>query len=151
VTGDSLGYEIREGADPDGGLLLELVVEGTTVARARASAGVLADMDTVLGLSREAVAQQLRQALLETLRSQGQFVEVADVVEDTHRPLRFTGRFTHRLRDDVATGLVWYDVNTSMTGPEDLPAVVRNKMRFEVHRKLTGDGSAARALVDLHK
>lgn len=151
MTGDAVGYEIRERPVPDGGLLLELVVEGASAARARASADVLADMNTVLRMSRDDVAQQLRRALLETLRSQGQLVDVADIVEDARQPLRFTGRFTHRLRDDVATGLVWYDVKTSMAGPENLPAVVRNKMRFEVHRKLTGDGSAARALVDLHK
>jgi hypothetical protein len=151
VTVDSLGYEIREAADPYGGMLLELVVEGVAVARARASETALGELNAILGLTREDVAQHLRRALHGTLRSQGQSVEVADVVEDSHQPLRFFGRFTYRTRGDVSTGLVWYDVSTSNTGPEDLPAIVRNKMRFEVHRQLTEDGSAARALVDLHK
>ncbi|GAB4566965.1 MAG: hypothetical protein Tsb0020_19100 [Haliangiales bacterium] len=56
----------------------------------------------------------------------------------------------YRDRDHVDTGLVWYDVNTSDTGPDELPTIVRNKTRLEVHRKLTGNGSAARALVDIH-
>jgi hypothetical protein len=151
MSEESLGYEIRESSDLDGSLQLELLVEGTRVAHATVHADVLADMWTVLGLTRDAVAQALREALLKSLRAQGQFVEVGDLKEDAHKPLRFTGRFTYRLRDQVSTGLVWYDVSSSTTGPEDLPAVVRNKMRFTVHRKLTGEGSAARALVDLHK
>ena len=151
MTRDSVGYEIRKGAAPDGGLLLELVIEGATLARAGANAAMLVDLDATLGLSRDAVAERLSDALREALRSQGQYVELTDIVEDAGRPLRFKGRFTHRLRDEIATGLVWYDVRSSTTGPEELPAVVRNKMRFEVHRKLTGEGSAARALVDLHK
>lgn len=135
----------------NGGLVLELFVEGAHVARASASAPILADMHAVLGLSRDSVAQHLRQALLDALTSQGQFVEIADIIEDPAHALRFMGRYTHRFRDEVVTGLVWYDVKTSATGPDDVAAMVRNKMRFKVHRKLTEDGSAARALVDLHK
>lgn len=151
VADEALAYEIRESAGADRGLFLELIVEGMCVARASASGHMLADMEAERGLSRETVAQQLKKALLDALRFQGQFVEVVHIIEDPSQPLRFSGRYTHRVRGEVATGLVWYDVETSATGPADLPAVVRNKMRFEVHRKLTDDGSAARALVDLHK
>lgn len=151
MSEDSLGYSVQEAENTEGDIVLRLVVEGELVARASASSAMLSDMYCLLGLSREAVAQQLRQSLLGVLRSQGQFVEVADIVEDPKQPLRFNGRFTHRLRDEVVTGLVWYDVKSSETGPEDLPAVVRNKMRFTVHRKLTDGGSVARALVDAHK
>ena len=148
---ESIAYEIRETATPDGGVALELVVEGSIVAHATVSAALFDAMRTELGLTREAVIGDLRKSLLAALKTQGQFVEITDVKEDPRQQLRFSGRFTHRLWDKVSTGVVWYEVDTSATGPEDLPAVVRNKMRLAVHRELTDAGTAARALVDLHK
>jgi len=148
---DLVPFEIREGTTPDGGVRLELSVEGSVVAHATANASVLDDMHSLLGSTRMSVIEHLRDALRDLMRSQWQLVEVDQIIEDPNQRLKFYGRFTHRLRDELSTGLVWYDVRSSMTGPEDVPAVVRNKMRAEVHRKLTEDGSAARALVDLHK
>src|SRR5512144_2473882 len=84
-------------------------------------------------------------------KTQGQFVEISDVKEYPDCPLRLTGRFTHKLRGGISTGIVWYDVSSSTTGPDDVSPVVRNEMRFAVLRKLTGEGTVARALVDLHK
>lgn len=147
---ESVTYEIKEMAVPDGGIALELVVEGSTMARASASKNILDDLEKVLGIGRAQVGLELRRSLRDVLKTSLQFVEIADVAEDSSRPLRFTGRFTYRFRDEISTGLVWYDVTTSATGPEDAPAVVRNRMRYEVHRRLTEDGTAARALVDLH-
>jgi hypothetical protein len=65
--------------------------------------------------------------------------------------LKFVSRYTYRDFDDISVGVVWYDVRTSTTGPDDLPAVVRNKMRFEVHSKLTDQSPNARGMVDLLK
>ena len=151
IASRSVGYEIRESVMPENGVALQLVVEGSPVARATASGTVLSDMSALLGLERDAVVSDLRKSLVDLLKTQGQFVEIANLQEDRGQRLRFSARFTHRLRDEVSTGVVWYDVSTSTTGPNDVPAVVRNRMRFEVHRKLTGDGTAARALVDLHR
>lgn len=149
MAADTLHYEIQETKDDNHSLRLELVVEGTRVAHATADAAVLDSMNTELGLSREAVIKDLKHALLDALRSQHQIIKVSNIIEAPPQSLRFIGRFTHRLGNEITTGLVWYDVSTSETGPASLPAVVRNKMRFEVHRQLTEDGSNARALVDL--
>jgi hypothetical protein len=151
MTTESVGYEIRDASTPDGDLVLDLVVEGAVLARATASATILEDMRSRLGLDRAAVVAELKEALVDALKTRGQSVVITDLREESGRPLRFSARFTYRLRNDITTGVVWYDVNTSQTGPDDLATVVRNKMRNEVHRHLTSDGSAARALVDLHE
>lgn len=151
MPSDSVGYEIRERASADGGVVLELVVEGAPIARATASAAILDDLRTERGLGREAALAHLRSALLDALKTQGQFVELRDLREHEGKPLHYSATFVYRLGPEVSTGLVWYDVNTSTTGPDDVPAVVRNKMRNEVHRALTAEGSVARALVDLHE
>ena len=151
MASQALSYEIREVPDADGGLVLELLAEGLRLGRASASADILADMGVMLGLDRTAVAAELRSALVEYLKHQLGTVTVSEPVEDPARKLRFRSRFTLRSGGEIQTGVVWYDVTDSMTGPESLAAVVRNKMRHEVHRKLTDPGTAARALVDLHK
>lgn len=147
----AVGYEIREIALESGGVRLVLRVEGTDIASASAEGDIVHDMGVLLGLQRDTIVEDLRAALLDVLRTQGQSVHVDSIVEEQGRPLRFNGRYTHRLRNELQTGIVWYDVNTSVTGPDTVPAVVRNKMRFEVHRQLTGADGSARALVDLHK
>ena len=60
-------------------------------------------------------------------------------------------RYVYRDFDTIYTGVVWYDVPTGTTGPESLAAVVRNKMRTEVHRHLSEATPNARGIVDLSK
>jgi hypothetical protein len=151
MVSSALQYEIREIPDREGGLAFELLVEGSRLGRASASVDILADMHAMLGMDREAVATTLRTALVDYLKHQLATVTVSEPVEDSQRKLRFASRFTLRQGDHVQAGVVWYDVTESTTGPDSLPAVVRNKMRHEVHRKLTEPGSAARALVDPHE
>ena len=151
MANQALHYEIREVPDPVGGLIIELSAEGTHLARATASAETLADLQSMLGMDRASVAAELRDSLLAYLKNQLAMVTVSDPIEDPTRNLRFRSQYVWRSGDQIQTGVVWYDVTDSTTGPETLPAVVRNKMRQEVHRKLTDPGSAARALVDLHK
>lgn len=129
---------------------LELCVEGKPIASAGAGQDMLDAMEHQLGMNRQDVAAALHHALEDLLKNQLDKVSVSEPIEDSSTPLRFRARYTYRDRDHVDTGLVWYDVNTSDTGPDELPTIVRNKMRLEVHRKLTGNGSAARALVDIH-
>jgi len=144
-------YEIRDVADPQGGLILELLAEGQRVAAARAQADVLADMERQLGVGRAEVRAILASALVDQLKHQLAKVEVTPPQAEPPGGLRFVSRYTYRDFDDISVGLVWYDVPTSVTGPEGLPAVVRNKMRFEVHSKLTDRSPNARGIVDLLK
>ena len=146
-----LPYEIRDVADPDGGLILELHAEGQRIATARARADVLADMGTMLGLKPEGVHALLEKALVDQLKHQLAKVDVAPPEPATPDGLRFVSRYVYRDFDDISTGVVWYDVSSSTTGPENLPPVVRNKMRFEVHRKLTEKSPNALGLVELLK
>jgi hypothetical protein len=127
-------------------VVLELVVEGSILAHATASLTVLDDLRTELGCERDAVIAELRKSLRDVFKTQKQFVEISDMKEGP--PLRFAARFTYRLKDEISTGTVWYDVNSSTTGPDELSPVVRNEMRFEVLRRLTSEGTIARALVD---
>lgn len=146
----SLGYELSESTTPDGGVVVELFVEGNLFARASASPTVLADMQCALGVDRGTVVADLREHLLNALKSHAQMVSIKGIVEDPKKRLRYEGRFSLQLGKEITPGHVWYDVTESTTGPASVPAVVRNKMRHEVHRRLTSPGSSARALVDLH-
>ncbi|HEX3478780.1 MAG TPA: hypothetical protein VHT91_27350 [Kofleriaceae bacterium] len=56
-------FEIRELADPDGGLILELRASGLRLATARASADRLHELATTQGLSRDDVRRQLESSL----------------------------------------------------------------------------------------
>jgi hypothetical protein len=151
VPQQDLQYEIREIADPQGGLILELHAEGQRVAGARTAGDVLGNMEQHLGMGREGVRTILESALVEHLKHQLAKVEVTPPQADPPGSLRFVSRYTYRDFDDISVGVVWYDVRTSTTGPDDLPAVVRNKMRFEVHSKLTDQSPNARGMVDLLK
>jgi hypothetical protein len=151
VSDQSIHYEIRESEDPDGGLILELHVEGQRVATARARADVLGDMQRVLGMSRSDVRADLEAALVTQASHHLAKVEVSPPRADPPGGLRFVSQYKYHGSDGVSTGIVWYDVPTSTTGPDELPAVVLNQMRFEVHSKLTSQNSNARGLVDLLK
>lgn len=140
--------EFRESDSPDGGVVVALVMDGEIVATARATRAVLDDLRSHIGLERGDVVSELRHALLAALRTQGQFVKITHMRRDDAKPLRFVAAFEASLRDDIQTGVVWYDVAESRTWPDAVPAVVRNKMRTEVHRELTTEGSIARWLVD---
>jgi hypothetical protein len=108
-------------------------------------------MERQLGMRRDAVRDILAAALTDHLKHQLAKVEVTPPQAAPPGTLRFVSRYTYRDFDDISVGVVWYDVQTSTTGPDDLPAVVRNKMRFEVHSKLTAQSPNARGMVDLLK
>jgi hypothetical protein len=145
VAQHELQYEIRDIAAPQGELILELHAEGRRVARARAGTDVLGTME------RDEVRAILESALIDHLKHQLAKVEVTPPQADPPGSLKFVSRYTYRDFDDISVGVVWYDVRTSATGPDDLPAVVRNQMRFEVHSKLTDQSPNARGMVDLLK
>jgi hypothetical protein len=144
----NLAIEIVEGFATEGGLLQEAMVAGRRVATGRASAEILSDMWRVLGMSRDQVAAEHREALTAYVKGHLADVSIAQLTEDPQRPLRFTGRYTARQFDEISTGTAWYDVGTSATGPEGVPPMVRNRLRHEVHHLLTSKFSAARELLD---
>jgi hypothetical protein len=147
MANQALSSEIREVADPAGGIALELWAEGSRLARAAASKQILEQMRACLGLEPAQVAAELQAALVAYLRNQLATVEVSEPIEDPKKKLRFASKFTLRSGDLIEPGVVWYDVTESTTGPDSLPAIVKNKMRHEVHRKLTDPGSVARELL----
>lgn len=147
----TLPYEIREVPDPEGGLRLELHIEGKRISTASASADVLHALQETLGLTRDSVAADLRSSLVDLLKNQLEKVTLTPPQEDPQTPLRYRCKYTYRDFDDVYSGLVWYDVQASETGPEGVPAIARNKLRHEVHRLLTSDGSRAREIIDLSR
>jgi hypothetical protein len=145
----ALQYEINPVDADGGGLRFELRVEGQSIAVASAAAEVLDAMVATLGMSPAEVAASLRGALIDHLSHRLAQVTVEAPRADPPGSLRFVSRFTLREGDSISTGVVWYDVESSETGPDAVPALVRNRMRYEVHRALTDEGSHARALVEL--
>ena len=79
----SLSCQIREGAAPDGGLLLELLVEGQEppYARATASAEQLDLLRKWYGLQRSDVTEHLHRALLKSLRTEDYTTEITNVIQ----------------------------------------------------------------------
>ncbi len=146
-----LQYDIREGQDPEGGIVLELWVDGACVSTATASANVLEQMAVDLGTAREDMRALLEEKLVENFKQQLAKVELTPPKAIPAGGLRFVSRYVYRDFGNVYAGVVWYDVPTGKTGPEDLSALVRNKMRTEVHRHLTEASPNARVIVDLSK
>ncbi len=149
VSQQDLHYEIRDVADPEGGLVLELWADGRRIATARTHADVLVQMEEQLGVDPSSIRATLEGALVGQLKHQLPKVEIDQLKPVVPGELRFVARYTYRDFDDIETGLVWYDVPRGATSPDALPAVVRNQMRFEVHRALTDQSPKARGIVDL--
>jgi hypothetical protein len=126
-------------SDGSGGICLELRAEGETVATARAEPDTLDAMHEALGVTEEEIRTLLRERLAEYLRDGLERVTVSNLAffEDEDQRLKFLADYTYRHFDTVRTGLVWYDVTSGETGPDDLPTVVRNKMRAYVHDELS--------------
>lgn len=144
-------YKILRGHDPDSGIELALSIEGKVLAVARASRDAVDDMQRLLGLDREAIEASLLEALEAHLRQELERVTLDHIQEDPERELIFHARYIYNDEQGALdAGLATYDMAENVVTPEDLPPIVRNKMRREVHRMLTAPGSAARALVEIH-
>jgi len=130
----------------DGGLVLTLRVEGELVATARASADVLDQMKAQWGTTSESVAGELRTALERYHADALEKVTIDAFHEAPERSRRFVATFTFKDFRNVAKGIAWYDMRTGETGPADVPALVRNKLRYVVHDLLTADDPTAKEL-----
>jgi hypothetical protein len=127
----------------DGDLSLALVVEGQRTATARASADVLAQLGSQLGVTRAEVERDLRSALERLHANELEKVTVSRLREAPAESRRFVASFLHRDFRDVIEGVVWYTIPDGRTGPDDAPPLVRNKLRYEVHTRLVGENKAA--------
>ena len=146
-------FEIREVAEPEGGLCLELHAEGQRIATARARAAALADMEGMLGLRRADVRVALESALVARFEHELSKVDVDSPKRATSHDVsdggdgRFVSCYLHQDSEGIAVGVVWYDCSTSTTGSDDVPAIVRSKMRSEVQHELAKKRPSALRLV----
>lgn len=131
----------------DGDVVLALLTEGRRVATARASRDVLAQMEGQLSVERAEVERDLRAALESLHANELAKVTISRLREDAAGSRRFVASFVYRDFRNVAEGVVWYSMRDGRTGPDDTPALVRNKLRYEVHTKLVGENQAATELL----
>lgn len=132
----AMSHEIHELVDMDGGLVLELRIGTRRVFTARAGADALAALETTLGLLADDVHELLEQALRDVLAHHAPRVAIDRPQALPAGSERFVSRYFYRERQGVSIGLVWCDASSSTTGPDDVPAAVRQKMRLEVARLL---------------
>lgn len=144
-------YQIQDISRNDEGLTLALVVEGERLGTAHVNAHVLADMDVQLQMSRDNVRAVLQDALVRSLKGQLAKVEVTPPIAMPKDGLRYVSRYVYRDFTTIHAGVVWYDVPSSVTGPDGLAAVVRNKMRFEVHRLLAASSPNTLDILNLSR
>lgn len=50
---------------------------------------------------------------------------------------RLVSRYVTDAGAGVEAGIAWYDISSRFVGPDLIPALVRSRMRDDVHRKLT--------------
>jgi hypothetical protein len=116
----SLSCQIRECAEPDGGLLLELLVEGQEprCARARVSGEQLDLLRKWFGLQRSDVITHLHLALLKSLRTRDYNIAITNITQVPPFKLRYVGWFTYQASREISTGVVWYDLIENMSWPD---------------------------------
>lgn len=129
-------YEVRESTAPGGGVLLGLHAEGQCIATAHARSDLYTRSDRSEGEATDS-RELLEKALVDHLRREHAKVELSPPTRSPADGERFVSRYVYRDADGISAGLVWYDVPSSTTGPNELPTLVRNKMRWEVHRQHT--------------
>lgn len=132
-------------------LVLSLFVEDSRVATARADADVLDQMHGQLGRSRADVEADLRSALESLHANQLEKVTLANLREAPPGSLRFVASYIYRDFREVTEGVVTYDVSTSATGPDNVPALVRNKLRYAVHERLVKGNPNAEELLKVFR
>jgi hypothetical protein len=126
---------------------LALYVEGARSATARADADVLNQMRVELGRERADVMAELRAALERLHANALEKVVLGALKEERPGSRRFLASYVYRDHRDVTEGVVWYDVGTGVTGPESVPALVHNKLRYAVHEQLVKGNAAAEQLL----
>jgi len=145
----TINVHVEDRSPDDGSIYLALTMNGKTIEDARASADVVDDIRRVLGVERAQLVNDMFKALEGYLRGEQGEVYLSSPQKDPQYPLRYLSRYIYNAQDEAQVGLVWYDVTSSETGPEEVPAHVKNQLRTAVHRQMTEPGSKARAIVDM--
>lgn len=138
-------YEIIDESS-GGELRLVLRVEGQTAATAGASSNVVTQMHAELGVTREDLILELKRSLESLHRNELDKVTIERLQERPPGSRSFVASYVFRDFRDVTPGVIWYDLPNGTTGPDNVPALVRNKLRYEVHAKLTAGNASAEAL-----
>lgn len=132
-------------------LVLSLFVDGARVATARADAEALDQLSTQLGRTRADVEVDLRSALEALHANELEKVTLDNLREHPPDGLSFVASYIYRDYREVTEGVVTYDVNKSVTGPEGVPALVRNKLRYAVHQRLVKGNRNAEELLKVFR
>ncbi len=138
-------YEIVDESKGDD-LRLVLWVKGEAAATAGAPSDVVTQMQAQLGMTREEILADLGRALESLHRNELDKVTVQRLQERTSGSRYFVASYIFRDFKDITEGIIWYDLPNGTTGPNDVPALVRNKLRYEVHGRLTAGNASAEAL-----
>lgn len=132
-------------------IVLSLFIENARWATARASGDVVEQMQQQFGRTRDDVAGDLRTALTDLAANELEKVTLRDLAETPPGGLRFAALYVHRDHREVTEGVVWYDVGSGTTGPDAVPALVRNKLRYAVHERLVKGNANAEELLKVFK
>ena len=146
ATLQSMALDIRDESSGDS-IELRLYIEGLSWATARAGVDEVSLMQAQLGRRRQDIAQDLRGALERLHANQLEKVAIASLKEDPVGSRRFVASYLYRDHRELTGGIVWYNVATGVTGPEFVPALVRNKLRYAVHQDLVKGNAAAEELL----
>ena len=138
-------YEIVDESKGDD-LRLVLRVEGEAAATAGAPSEVVTQMQAQLGMTREDVLAELGSALVSLHRNELDKVTVKRLQEHPVGSRYYMASYIFRDFRNITEGVIWYDLPNGTTGPNDVPALVRNKLRYEVHGLLTAGNASAEAL-----
>ena len=143
-----MSKDIYEIVDESSGrdLRFVLMVEGEAAAAAGASAHVVSQMEASLGVTREDVVSDLKGALESFHSNELDKVTIGRLQERTPGSRYFVASYVFRDFRNITEGVIWYDLPNGTTGPSDVPSLVRNKLRYDAHRRLTDGNASAEAL-----
>jgi hypothetical protein len=135
--------------DGDQGVFLVAEVTGAdkVFATARADENIVAQMGHQFDLSRKKIRDELEAALWKLHKNELDKVSIDRVHEEVPGSRQYIATFILRDLHELRAGVVWYDLATGDTGPDDVPALVRNKLRYAVHAQLVKGNDAAEALL----
>ncbi len=147
-------FQLREVVDAEG-ITVELLVEGERLFSGRVRHVDLAEMFRMLRLTREDVVAQLGRELVARFEQERARINLSPpVLASTAGGEGDGDRLVSRYVTDggagVEAGIAWYDISSRSVGPDHVPALVRSRMRDDVHRKLTQTRpSVLRVLLDV--
>lgn len=130
-------FELREVVEAEG-ITVELVVEGERLFLGHVRHVDLAEMSRMLRLAREEVVAQLGRELVTRFeQARARVVLSPPVPAGDGDGDRLVSRYVTDAGASVEAGIAWYDTASRSVGPAHVPALVRSRMRDDVHRKLT--------------